>query len=507
MSSFYPSPPNSPSLTSVSSKSDLAYQPELSSTKDRTYAPLTPPATPSKKGSATVVTTLAVPVPIDAAVLENLLGLSNRKCGSPTKYPGEPPCRSYQPNSAYTKRLILSMTTLTQASPELDDQLEMLAKPALCSNHCIKDLKGARIKVWKKVFPIGDETAVPIEPIEDRIKSELNCFPYTSTYTCIGADDGESTPCTDRIGGKKVRKGKSTIALIIKPENYSDDNNLLFLLRVLADNVMCHDHKEGIPNRVAKWKSRITEIYKAYPVPAGIISSTGNMKVSPKYKGNPANFWDDADDTSAFVTEVEKDRPSSQSDCYSLVQEKLKEPLKVPELNYGHVYVYEVEGNKGFVKIGYTTKSIEDRLADWKTQCDRVPKLLYPLKPTAKIPHANRVEGLCLAELKYANRTVICEACPRRHVEWNQIPAAKAIATIEKWTKWIHTSPFEDTNKPITRWESSHQITSWRLRDDEAKRTVDMPNFMQEIAAASLPTTKQISTGKKETLAAVAPGH
>jgi hypothetical protein len=98
----------------------------------------------------------------------------------------------------------------------------------------------------------------------------------------------------------------------------------------------------------------------------------------------------------------------------------------------GYVYAYEVEGNKGFVKIGYTTRSIKVRSAQWRIQCDRAPKVLYPLGPTKKIPHANRVEGLCLAELKHRNMIVICEACPRRHIEWLQIPATEAIAVIQK---------------------------------------------------------------------------
>jgi hypothetical protein len=40
----------------------------------------------------------------------------------------------------------------------------------------------------------------------------------------------------------------------------------------------------------------------------------------------------------------------------------MKEPLKKEELDLGYFYVYEVEGNKGFVKIGFTTQTIEDRL-------------------------------------------------------------------------------------------------------------------------------------------------
>jgi hypothetical protein len=274
---------------------------------------------------------------------------------------------------------------------------------------------------------------------------------------------------------------QKTVALILKPEHYSHHRNLTFLLNVLASNMFCYHHKEQIRDRVAEWESRITTIYRAYPMQDRSLRSTGNTGLSRKFRGNPAEFWDDADDTSAFVTKIEKSRPSDYKACYSLVRDKMKEPLKKEELDPGYVYVYEVEGNKGFVKIGFTTKTIEHRSEQWKFQCDRVPKVLYPLGPTETIPHANRVEGLCLAELKYRNVIVVCEACPRQHIEWVQVPAAEAIAVIQKWTRWINTRPFKDTERRLTRGQLANGITSWTFRDEEVQRTADMPKFMQEI--------------------------
>jgi len=143
------------------------------------------------------------------------------------------------------------MTTLTQASRELPGQLEKLALLALCKEHIKPERKAARIKAWTKVFPVGDEKAVPTEPIEDQIKSVLDCFPYTSAYTCVGVKR-YSTRCGMKIGGKRVRKGKRTVALIIMPEHYSHDHNLTFLLNVLASNMFCHYHTDQIPEWVAE---------------------------------------------------------------------------------------------------------------------------------------------------------------------------------------------------------------------------------------------------------------
>ena len=494
----YPSPPNTPSPARVLINGELARRNERFTTRAGIYAPPTPPTTPSNNGSIVAVKAMPVPAPMDPEALKTLLRLGTGKCGSPTKYEGNPPCRNRNPSNIESQ--IWSMTTLTQASPELPAQLAKLAELALCKDHRRTDRKAARIKDWTKVFPVGDEEAVPIEPIEDQIRSVLDCFPYTSAYTCIG-ENRYGTRCAIQIGGNRVRKGKRTVALIIEPENYSNKHNLTFLLNVLAFIMFCHHHQEQIPDWVVEQESRIKTIYRAYPIRGRPLRSTSNTGLAHKFRGDPANFWDDADDTSAFITEIEEDRPSDCLACYSLVRDKMMEPLKEPELDDGHVYVYEVEGNKGFVKIGFTTKTIKERSAEWKSQCDRAPRVLYPLGHAKKIRHANRVEALCLAELKYRNITVICEACPKRHIEWVEVPAAEAIAVIQKWTKWIGTAPYEDSKRRLTSRELKNKITSWTLRYEERQRTGDMPKFMQEIVLASLSAGNQSS--RRETSEAV----
>ena len=494
----YPSPPNTPSPARVLINGELARRNERFTTRAGIYAPPTPPTTPSNNGSIVAVKAMPVPAPMDPEALKTLLRLGTGKCGSPTQYEGNPPCRRY--NRSNIESQIESMTTLTQASPELPAQLAKLAELALCKDHRRTDRKAARIKDWTKVFPVGDEEAVPIEPIEDQIRSVLDCFPYTSAYTCIG-ENRYGTRCAIQIGGNRVRKGKRTVALIIEPENYSNKHNLTFLLNVLAFIMFCHHHQKQIPDWVVEQESRIKTIYRAYPIRGRPLRSTSNTGLAHKFRGDPANFWDDADDTSAFITEIEEDRPSDCLACYSLVRDKMMEPLKEPELDDGHVYVYEVEGNKGFVKIGFTTKTIKERSAEWKSQCDRAPRVLYPLGHAKKIRHANRVEALCLAELKYRNITVICEACPKRHIEWVEVPAAEAIAVIQKWTKWIGTAPYEDSKRRLTSRELKNKITSWTLRYEERQRTGDMPKFMQEIVLASLSAGNQSS--RRETSEAV----
>ena len=375
---------------------------------------------------------------------------------------------------------------LNQASRELPIQLGKLAELALCTYHVVPRKKEARVKAWKSSFPVGDEKLMPIDSIEDQLNGALNCFPlYASEYTCVGERfDRHRTPCGFKIGGKKVLNGKKTIALLVNEGKFLHHDNLNFCLNVLAINVFCYNHTGQISQRVEQWKLQITNIYRANSVqerPPKLIYTTG---LSRKLEGSLADFWDDTNDTCAFVKEIERDGPINKLACYPFIQRKMREPLKSSELADGNVYIYEVEGNKGFVKIGYTTHSIEHRSEQWKFQCNRVPKVLYPLGSSEKIPHANRVEGLCLAELKHRNVIVACEACPKRHTEWVQVPAAEAIAVIQKWTKWIHTAPYKDSKKILTKGKWENKITSWNLKDEERQRTNDMRKFMHGILAA-----------------------
>lgn len=484
MASSYLTPPSTPSLVKAGIVKHPEHQNETSSLGAGSHETLTPTKTPSKNIATTVSETLTVAAPLDLEILKTRLGLHNGNCGSPTKKEGNPPCR--RPNPRDIENQIQSMKTLTQTSCELHGNLEKLAKLALCHDHVKPDIKAARIKTWKKCFPIAKGTAVPIEPIGEQITNALACFPHTSTYTCVGlTSDPERPQCRFPIGGKRVRNGKRTIAYIIEPEHHLHETNLKFLLKVLAINVFCHHHTEQISGWVAKQKSCVETIWKAYHVNGLPLSLRGIASLPCKFEGDPENFWENTYDTSAFATEIEEDRPSDHMACHSLVREKMMEHLTEDELKEGYVYAYEVEGNEGFVKIGFTTKRVEDRLAGWKSKCDREPIALYPLGFSEKIPHANRVEGLCLAELKYRNETVVCKACPVRHIEWMRVPAAEAITVIEKWTKWIRTLPYEDSEKALTRRQTRNKITSWILKEQEVQRAGDMARFMQEITTAS----------------------
>jgi hypothetical protein len=542
MSSSLPTPRSTPSPEGVV-REDKKPQNE-SVTAPVSSALISPPTTPSKSKTVPTVDTVTAVEPepvdtvqVDTTELKRLLEFNGKTCGSPTKTTNAP-CRRSINDSKITviEVQIQSIATLVRAfqkpeeplgderTEQLEEEVkrrirssvEKLAELATCGDHTDN-----RTKIWKK--------ALQVYSVEEQLQDTLDCFRYTSKYTCIGVkQDYNRTPCGFPISGKRVLKGKKTIALIVKPEHHSRDSDLSFLLQVLAWNMFCHHHTKQISERVEKWKSCIKIIF---PVPSSsgtkFIENTSNDEtqtpgitskshvsdnVSPvpdekslpgpelrKFEGNPAEYWDDAYDTSAFVTKTEDDRPSDYLGSYPLISQKIKEQLKQSETREGFVYAYEVDGNKGFVKIGYTADSVKVRMDGWMDQCARVPKVLYPPELAEKIPHANRVEGLCLAELKHRNKIVYCEACPKRHVEWVEVPIEEAIAVIKKWTTWIKTLPYEDSKKKLTSWDIRNGLSSWTIKRMEADRIVDMPTFMETIAEASKPENEKDDSDNQAT--------
>jgi hypothetical protein len=53
--------------------------------------------------------------------------------------------------------------------------------------------------------------------------------------------------------------------------------------------------------------------------------------------------------------------------------------LKASDQVNGYLYAYEVEGNEGFVEIGYITRPVNKRHEEWCFECNRESKPLFPI--------------------------------------------------------------------------------------------------------------------------------
>ena len=452
---------------------------------------------------------------VKALSLKTKLGLDGWQCGSLTQK--NTPCtrpigeeKQDQINSQ-----IELMISLTWSCPELESELDNLVMLVHCHQHDCGNPKDSRIETWITAFPDGDGDAKPVLSVEKQIRKALG---RVSTQ-CIGIKPDHKR-CTQRIGGQKVHNCTKTIDEIVKPEVYLDDADLDGFLKVLETNMYCHGHVNRGPLKyVAEWRLDIFQIRKkaASKVVQSIESnapgwlksqtrapgtqetrkiSIGNNSnialrnqelpmprrsrtFSLKLDQDPVAFWPEAYDTTAFDIIARGDKLADYASSYELVRSEMTKSLGKKDQGNGFVYLYKVEGNSGFVKLGYTGRSLEIRHQEWDFDCNRVVKVLYPIPPGSAIavPNARRVEALCHAELDYRKIRIYCKGCLKQHIEWFEISPEEAIAVIRKWSKWMNTSPY-----------LSPRLRSgvvWTLKEEEMQKVGNIDRFIKEISLES----------------------
>ncbi|RAO73445.1 uncharacterized protein BHQ10_009457 [Talaromyces amestolkiae] len=509
----YPSRPNPPPQTQFNNpKAQIQSEDELHSSEIVSSVLPTPPTSPQSSSNLT----LSEQKPVEsqhpmaaASDLKKSLGLGEFRCGCHAQ---ERRCRIRIPtaNKNLINPHIESMLTLTRSSPKLEADLNKLFELVHCHHH--GDQKGTRLEEWKIVFPIGNAGIKPVVSIEKQI---IKVFGQLSARCIWISLEGEL--CKNSIGGQSVQNCAKTIDEIAKSEVYLKDIYLDYLLKVLETNMYCPDHI-GSPQfkRVVLWKSKVIEIRETatlelmQPIendlPVGFIThqvpntpETGGLSTkkinkltlpirglstrknlqswSSKLNQDPVTFWPKANDTSPFhVIVMGNGLPG-----YDRVQSKLQQPLGGRDLEDGYVYLYQVEGNERFVKIGWTADSVKVRHEKWAFDCNRNTTTLYPtLESATRVPNARRVEALCHEELYHCRITISCKGCLKKHTEWFETSPTEAIAVIKKWSNWITTRPYQ-----LLQLEPKVKLA---LKEKEMRRVSDIGRFMNEISVPVTPT-------------------
>jgi hypothetical protein len=421
------------------------------------------------------------------------------------------------------------MTGLTRASLDFEFAVLELIMLVHCHQHDAGRPKEHRLETWRLAFPPGStEGNVREVPVERLIRKALEPL----SAKCIAHGNGGA--CEGRIGGWKVQNCERTIQELIKQEIYSDDAKLEFLLKVLEWNRTCNIHQSSEQfTWVVAWKRNIMAVLplpiprsdqtvvsnapnepqpssRAQPDPRIVKTSlTGKRavpitqaiaQVSPNPQAppcptispgvDPALYWPKAYDLSRFNILPHANEDTSPKHSHKLIRAEISRLLDARDLRNGYVYSYEVEGNEGYVKIGYTTRTLKQRHDDWSFDCNRQTKPLYPspaqvataisnaegaaAAPAVLIPHARRVEALCHAELDHRRIRIYCNACLKQHIEWFEVSAIEVTAVIQKWSRWVSTQPYE-----LLQLRSK---SKWKLKAIEVQRTSKFEQFMREIA-------------------------
>ncbi|GFF85136.1 ankyrin repeat domain-containing protein 50 [Aspergillus udagawae] len=255
---------------------------------------------------------------------------------------------------------------------------------------------------------------------------------------------------------------------ITAPDVYSDDTRLQAYLEALGQYVFCPLHREQEkPTHVKNWTSQIQAIRPLNKLAQSISTDPAAVKiVYPKQLIDDDIYEQLGYDISPFM-HVDQGSPIS----VKCIQTALKPKSGSSE---GYVYAYEVEGNPGFVKIGYTGFTAQKRFEEIAFMCNRKPIGLYPIPINTgnTIKNPKLVEALCHVQLREHQVTIDCHACLCKHKEWFRVSREDAIGTVQKWSSWM---------------EKVAAKSDWRERlGDKIEKTQNLGQLLKQLEGETL---------------------
>ncbi|KAJ5903509.1 hypothetical protein N7504_005892 [Penicillium tannophilum] len=140
----------------------------------------------------------------------------------------------------------------------------------------------------------------------------------------------------------------------------------------------------------------------------------------------------------------------SPDDC---VYRKMLDPLEDRDVETGRLYIFDRISSPGHVKIGWTAKSVSNRLKSW-SNCGYSPNLLFETSP---IHNAMRAETLTHYEfIKEWRRERMCKGpgCGKSHKEWFEINAERAKQVVSHWATFMERArPYDEGGLLKPQWK------------------------------------------------------
>ncbi|PYH86301.1 hypothetical protein BO82DRAFT_428745 [Aspergillus uvarum CBS 121591] len=428
LTTIYPSPPPSPcspvkSVVSATREEtdDVVAPPDEAGCVARPRTPSTPQS--EHKSALKPAEIVLWPTPTSIKVfLEELL--RDELCGSQTTKKSCSNRRKPGKASEFNE-VIISLKSLPPSSTyfTMVATLEKLALSIHCSRHDNEKSVDARIDAWlAKYFPRPIDTAMLIR----------NALPNHGIM-CIGTTTKGSS-CRMKIGGRNVQAVDLITTKILDPEIYLHDERLEVWLQRLGRSALCSWHTEQLQEQVVRCRAEIAIARQSELSSRTSIGGFGNQDNAteevwqvPGYDASPLRLLATAGPSN--------ENPLLVKDCLAAISKSLTPRTPKP----GYVYAYTVDGNEGYVKIGYTTHDVLKRHAEWEFECNRKVISLYPDSAAlgTQIAWPQLVESLCHADLCDRRLRVDCSACQKQHIEWFDVTSQRAIDTIEKWSQWV----------------------------------------------------------------------
>lgn len=144
----------------------------------------------------------------------------------------------------------------------------------------------------------------------------------------------------------------------------------------------------------------------------------------------------------------DRSEPSSEQitqNLFALLQTDLETSK---DTGQGYVYALSMEQYPGYIKIGRTGKSIDQRRKAVE-RCVGSALRVFNQNDFYPVPNYQRVENLIHEELRYERRKFACP-CRKKatgiedpmHDEWFAISEARAVEVVDRWRKWMRSGPY-----------------------------------------------------------------
>ncbi|KAH9218274.1 T5orf172 domain-containing protein [Leptodontidium sp. 2 PMI_412] len=155
-----------------------------------------------------------------------------------------------------------------------------------------------------------------------------------------------------------------------------------------------------------------------------------------------------------FVPHINEPHLLENSVAYNLLNRLVDEEY---DFRDGSLYIFDRSSSPGHVKIGWTSRTVQDRLDEW-SKCGYTPNLLFSVQ---EVPNAHRAETLTHHELVMEwRREGICKAahCRKSHEEWFEISHKSAEKVVSEWAEFMKRArPYDFTGKLKSEWKKTVQ--------------------------------------------------
>ncbi len=309
-----------------------------------------------------------------------------------------------------------------------------------------------------------------------------------------------------RLEVQRTLRGLIAMGLPKENRKFSDQ------LELLAYLMLCKNYHQRTQATkvISSWKAKLAHVVSGNvsphivePILPPDISALQSIEIDHKqetqtYPSKDILTTDGAEFTERYVirTLVPFDpKARSKSSTGDFLRGAIMRDLTKREIiNSGVIYIYWFPGNFGHLKIGVTTRAVEERLKEWRKKCGHRPLLVYPdlLVDRQPVPHIFRVEALVHAELRNCRKTEQCKACKTNHKEWFEKSLGDATAAVKKWSAWMRTAPYME--EVISDWDEATETivsrSNWKFKRELVSRVQHLCEPTRDISR-SRPSSSQ----------------